>query len=71
VTIQLADWSVLRSVRTLAETDEYLVLDKPPGISVTGERHETDLVRIARAAGEHLIPVHRIDKVTSGAVLLA
>jgi tRNA pseudouridine32 synthase/23S rRNA pseudouridine746 synthase len=71
VTIQLADWSVLRAVRTLAETDEYLVLDKPPGVSVTGERHETDLVRIARAAGEHLIPVHRIDKVTSGAVLLA
>ena len=68
---QLAEWPALRSARTLAETDEYLVLDKPAGISVTGERHETDLVRIAKAAGEHLIPVHRIDKVTSGVVLLA
>ncbi|HEX4356555.1 MAG TPA: RNA pseudouridine synthase [Pseudonocardia sp.] len=68
---QLAEWPALRSTRTLAETDEYLVLDKPAGISVTGERHETDLVRIAKAAGEHLIPVHRIDKVTSGVVLLA
>lgn len=55
----------------LAETDEYLVLDKPSGVSVTGERHETDLVRIAKDAGEYLAPVHRIDKVTSGVVLLA
>ncbi|HWN32649.1 MAG TPA: RNA pseudouridine synthase [Pseudonocardia sp.] len=68
---QLAEWPALRSARTLAETDEYLVLDKPAGVSVTGERHETDLVRIAKAAGEYLIPVHRIDKVTSGVVLLA
>ncbi len=36
-----------------------------------GERHETDLVRMAAAAGEELFPVHRIDKVTSGAVLFA
>src|SRR5215471_3958527 len=36
-----------------------------------GERHETDLVRLAAAAGEELFPVHRIDKVTSGAVLFA
>lgn len=64
-----AGWAALR--RVLAETDEYLVLDKPAGISVTGERHDTDLVRIARDAGEELIPVHRIDKVTSGVVLLA
>jgi tRNA pseudouridine32 synthase / 23S rRNA pseudouridine746 synthase len=71
VSTQLAEWPALRSARTLAETDEYLVLDKPAGISVTGERHETDLVRIAKAAGEQLIPVHRIDKVTSGVVLLA
>jgi tRNA pseudouridine32 synthase/23S rRNA pseudouridine746 synthase len=67
----LTDWATLRKERTLAETDEYLVLDKPPGISVTGERHETDLVRVAKEAGEWLIPVHRIDKVTSGVVLLA
>jgi tRNA pseudouridine32 synthase/23S rRNA pseudouridine746 synthase len=36
-----------------------------------GERHETDLVRIAAEAGERLLPAHRIDKVTSGVVLLA
>lgn len=64
------DWASLRA-RVLAETDDYLVLDKPAGISVTGERHETDLVRIAADAGEQVIPVHRIDKVTSGVLLLA
>lgn len=63
-------WADLRAA-TLAETDDYLVLDKPAGISVTGERHDTDLVRIAADAGERVIPVHRIDKVTSGVVLLA
>lgn len=55
----------------LVETEDYLALDKPAGVSVTGERHETDLVRIAKESGEHLYPVHRIDKVTSGVVLLA
>lgn len=71
MTADLADWPTLRRERLLAESDDYLVLDKPAGVSVTGERHETDLVRIAKQAGERLIPVHRIDKVTSGVVLLA
>jgi tRNA pseudouridine32 synthase / 23S rRNA pseudouridine746 synthase len=53
------------------EDEAVLVLNKPAGLSVMGERHETDLVRMAAAAGEELFPVHRIDKVTSGAVLLA
>ena len=48
-----------------------LALNKPAGISVTGERHDTDIVELAEAAGEKLYPVHRIDKVTSGLVLLA
>ncbi|MCK9895899.1 RNA pseudouridine synthase [Frankia sp. AgB32] len=48
-----------------------LALDKPAGISVMGERHDTDLVRLAAAAGEELFPVHRIDKATSGLVLFA
>lgn len=65
-----SSWADLRA-RVLAETDDYLVLDKPAGISVTGERHDTDLVRIAADAGEQVIPVHRIDKVTSGVLLLA
>jgi tRNA pseudouridine32 synthase/23S rRNA pseudouridine746 synthase/23S rRNA pseudouridine1911/1915/1917 synthase len=67
----MADWAQLRSGRVVLEDEAVLVLAKPPGISVMGERHDTDLVRIAAAAGEELFPVHRIDKATSGAVLLA
>lgn len=63
-------WAALRG-RAVLETPEVLVLDKPPGISVTGERHDVDLVELAAAEGETLYPVHRIDKVTSGLVLLA
>ncbi|MFC8047054.1 RluA family pseudouridine synthase [Nocardia sp. NPDC057353] len=66
-----ADWATLRRASLLYADDAVLALNKPAGISVTGERHDTDLVELAAAAGETLYPVHRIDKVTSGLVLLA
>lgn len=65
------DWASLRRACLLFEDDAVLALNKPAGISVTGERHDTDLVELAKNAGETLYPVHRIDKVTSGLVLLA
>lgn len=65
------DWSRLRQRYLLTEDRAVLALNKPAGISVTGERHDTDIVESAAAAGETLYPVHRIDKVTSGLVLLA
>lgn len=65
------EWAALRRACLLYEDDAVLALNKPAGISVTGERHDTDLVELAAAAGETLYPVHRIDKVTSGLVLLA
>ncbi|MEU6561394.1 RluA family pseudouridine synthase [Nocardia nova] len=56
----------------LVEEDEAIVaLNKPAGIAVTGERHDTDMVELAAAEGITLYPVHRIDKVTSGLVLFA
>ncbi|GAB3864576.1 RluA family pseudouridine synthase [Dactylosporangium cerinum] len=63
-------WADYRK-RVLFEDDAVLVLDKPVGVSVMGERHESDLVRMAADAGETLFPVHRIDKVTSGVILFA
>jgi tRNA pseudouridine32 synthase/23S rRNA pseudouridine746 synthase len=63
-------WADYRK-RALFEDDAVLVLDKPVGVSVMGERHESDLVRMAADAGETLHPVHRIDKVTSGVILFA
>lgn len=65
------DWPELRAFSLVTEDEAILALNKPAGISVTGERHDTDIVAAAAAAGETLYPVHRIDKVTSGLVLLA
>jgi tRNA pseudouridine32 synthase/23S rRNA pseudouridine746 synthase len=67
----MTTWGDLRHGRGLYEDDAVLVLDKPAGIAVIGERHDTDLTDLAREAGEPLMPAHRIDKVTSGAVVLA
>jgi tRNA pseudouridine32 synthase/23S rRNA pseudouridine746 synthase/23S rRNA pseudouridine1911/1915/1917 synthase len=63
-------WAEFRE-RVILEDDEILVLDKPVGVSVMGERHESDLVRMAADAGVRLYPAHRIDKVTSGVILFA
>ncbi|MGO4617295.1 RluA family pseudouridine synthase [Nocardia sp. 2YAB30] len=65
------DWSRLRARSLVEEDAAILALHKPAGISVTGERHDTDMVELAAAAGETLYPVHRIDKVTSGLILFA
>lgn len=64
-------WARIRAAGVLFEDHAALVLDKPAGVAVTGERHDDDLVSLAAAAGEFIAPAHRIDKVTSGAVLLA
>ena len=65
------DWPDLRARCRLDEDEAILAMNKPAGIAVTGERHDTDVVAAAAAAGETLYPVHRIDKVTSGLVLFA
>lgn len=70
-TLVTVEWAEIRASRTLHEDDALLVLDKPTGWSVMGERHDTDLVRLAGDDGEKLWPAHRIDKVTSGVVLFA
>lgn len=64
-------WQEFRDACLRYEDRAVLVLDKPAGISVAGERHGVDLVTLAREAGESLIPAHRLDKVTSGLVVLA
>lgn len=69
---QLAvEWARIRRERVIFEDEAVVVLDKPVGIAVMGERHDTDLVTLAAEAGERLFPAHRIDKVTSGVVLFA
>jgi tRNA pseudouridine32 synthase / 23S rRNA pseudouridine746 synthase len=64
-------WADMRRHRVLVEDEDVLVLDKPPGLSVMGERHTDDIIDLATRSGEQLYPVHRIDKVTSGVILIA
>lgn len=66
-----ADWRTLRERILILEDDQFLAINKPPGLSVMGERHAQDILAMASGAGEALKWVHRIDKVTSGVVLLA
>jgi tRNA pseudouridine32 synthase/23S rRNA pseudouridine746 synthase/23S rRNA pseudouridine1911/1915/1917 synthase len=65
------NWRDLRRSALLREDAAILALDKPSGIAVMGERHDTDIVEMAQQSGEQLYPVHRIDKATSGVILFA
>ena len=47
----MTTWGDLRHARRLYEDDAVLVLDKPAGLAVIGERHADDLVDLAHAAG--------------------
>ncbi|WP_226932190.1 RNA pseudouridine synthase [Parafrankia sp. CH37] len=68
---RVTEWTTIREEHKIFEDEAVLALDKPVGVAVMGERHDTDLVSMARDAGEELFPAHRIDKVTSGVVLFA
>ena len=58
--------------RVQFETEWFLLLDKPTGISVHKDEGEFGLVTaLSKERGEPLWLVHRLDKLTSGALLLA
>lgn len=51
---------------------DYLVINKPAGIGMHQEGDEPGLVRLlSEHLGETLYPVHRLDKITTGVLLLA
>lgn len=50
---------------------DFLLVDKPAGLSFHSEHGEGLVARVAREQGEPLYPVHRLDKETSGLLLLA
>lgn len=68
--------SILEPLRVLFEDAQLLAIDKPAGLLVhpSGlDAHETDTVlsRAAMQFGQRLLPAHRLDKGTSGVLLLA
>jgi len=64
-------WKELRDQSVIFEDDHCLVLNKPSGISVMGERNGPDVVSLAGDDNEELFPAHRIDKITSGVIAFA
>jgi len=55
----------------VAQTDEFVVLNKAAGISFHSEQGAGLVVQAEQALGFKLFPVHRLDKVTSGLIVLA
>ncbi len=58
-------------VEILAESDDYLVVNKPIGIAVQGTQDSLLSQLKAERKSDNLYPVHRLDQVTSGCVILA
>jgi len=59
--------------QVIDQTADFLVIDKSPGISMHKDQQEQGLVMLVQHAlgGEQLFPVHRLDKMTSGLLILA
>ncbi|MFW1677105.1 TIGR01621 family pseudouridine synthase [Pontibacter sp. JAM-7] len=59
--------------RIIQETADFLVVDKAPGVAMHKDQAESGLVMQIKAdlALSALLPVHRLDKVTSGVLLFA
>jgi len=58
----------------LLENDDYLVINKPPGIATLDERNADNpysLLRLARAYSPDAQVAHRLDKETSGCLAIA
>lgn len=60
-----------KPLQILFENAQFLLLNKPAGVSFHSEEGEGLVVRAARQTGLKLYSVHRLDKMTSGLILLA
>jgi tRNA pseudouridine32 synthase/23S rRNA pseudouridine746 synthase len=59
------------SFNLVAEHADFLVIAKAPGVSFHSEDGAGVVVQVEQALGMKLYPVHRLDKVTSGLLILA
>lgn len=57
--------------RLLYNHNDFVLVDKAPGVSFHSEAGPGLVVAVEQALGRKLFPVHRLDKVTSGLLLLA
>lgn len=64
-------WKALYKDCVVYEDESILGIYKPVGISVISDRYGDDIISLAKTEDVHIIPVHRIDKETSGLVVFA
>ncbi|MCD1599289.1 pseudouridine synthase [Rheinheimera aquimaris] len=62
---------MMRSFFVVDEQHDFVVLDKAPGISFHSDDGPGLAAIAAKTLGYELFPVHRLDKVTSGLIILA
>lgn len=60
-------------IRLISDTNDYLLVDKPTGVSVHRDQQSTSILTHLReqTGYDYLAPVHRLDQATSGLWLLA
>lgn len=64
-------FSMSQAFELVAQTPEFVVLNKAAGISFHSEQGAGLVVQAGQTLGFKLYPVHRLDKVTSGLIVLA
>lgn len=63
--------TVKPALQVIAQTEQWVALHKPAGVSFHSESGPGLVVQAEQQLGLKLYPVHRLDKVTSGLLLLA
>jgi len=71
MSVVVSDVAAVQGFTLIAETTDFVVLDKAPGVSFHSEEGAGLVVQAAAALGYPLFSVHRLDKVTSGLILFA
>ncbi|WP_427982427.1 TIGR01621 family pseudouridine synthase [Agarivorans sp.] len=62
----------MQALRLVAEHDDFIIVNKPSGLNFHTESGQLGVVELARQQFEQdLWPVHRLDKLTSGLLILA
>ncbi len=59
------------ALRIVHENDRFVVAVKPEEVNFHSEEEAGFVVRMSKQLGQSLFPVHRLDKMTSGLVILA
>ncbi|SCU97144.1 LANO_0E15280g1_1 [Lachancea nothofagi CBS 11611] len=59
-------------IQIVHECNDLLVINKPSGVPIhpTGQYYQNTLVEVLKMHGKHVFPSHRLDKITSGVLIL-